>query len=892
MNQAFLGLNPERYGLPEPLCADIRRVDCLLHAMLTQHESEEFVATCRGFGSMSGAQMAALGPERLTKTARAYTLLFQLLNALEQKEIVRVNRSRRQDPGHQSHRHSVAGLVAELKRQDRTAAEVAEIVGRIRIEPTLTAHPTEAKRRAVLDKLFEFVLMLDAPKQPSLNTSLNPPSTDERLQEVLGLLWDTDEVRTQQLTVKEEIENVIYFLDRSVFNVVTWIKRDMVEALEKHYPGHKWEVPHLIRYRSWVGGDRDGNPYVTDRVTLEATRMYRDAVLRRYARACEKASTTLTFASHTVPLTAAFLARLEASRRAAAIDDDTEKRFHDEPVALMFHCMSRRLGPIRATRELAVQPYANERDFIDDLVAVEELVKGHPGMPVARLRRLIDRVEAFGFSYVTLDVRQHSKLHGHAVGEVFAAAGVCGDYAAASEDEKVQLLLAELAGRRPLVPVGWEGDEATESVRKTFRAIGVCQKDTNPDSVKAYVVSMTHDLSDWIEPVLLAKEAGLPPLGPAALDYVPLFETVDDLERAPALLDQWLSIPAVREHVRVKGESQEVMLGYSDSSKDGGFLAANWALYQAQEALSEVGLRHGVKIRFFHGRGGTVGRGGGRAGQAILSQPPSTFCGQIRFTEQGEVISFRYGLPALAERHLEQIVAAVLKSVAFPPGPPPEGSREVVELLALRSREAYRKLVYGDAGFWDFYKLATPIRHISLLTIASRPVSRSTHAVTSLDDLRAIPWNFAWVQSRYLMVGWYGVGSAVSAAPDKPRLAQLYKEWAFFRTLMDNCQLELARTLLPVAREYGAMSKASSVAVRIEQEFESARQSLLEVTGFGELLENAPVVRRTIAFRNPLVEPLHRLQIELMSRLDERPELRPTMVQTIAGIAAAMQSTG
>jgi phosphoenolpyruvate carboxylase len=498
--------------------------------------------------------------------------------------------------------------------------------------------------------------------------------------------------------------------------------------------------------------------------------------------------------------------------------------------------------------------------------------------------------------------------------EILSTAGVLApgeSYKDLSEEEKVERLTKELNNPRPLLPHNFVGSPELSHVINVFHVIHRARRELSPKSVVAYIISMTHGVSDLLEVLLLCKETNLlrikGDIVESDLDVVPLFETIEDLHNCYRLTTAMFANPAFRKHVKARGDLQEIMLGYSDSSKDGGFLAANWSLQMTLAELAKAGQESNIALRLFHGRGGTVGRGGGRANRAILSQPQGSFSGKIRFTEQGEVISFRYALPPIAHRHLEQIVSAVLLATN---APVKGDSREELygPLMAEMeecSRRVYRNFVYEDPGFWSFYAQATPISNISLLPIASRPVSRGGNAITGVSALRAIPWNFAWVQSRATVVGWFGMGSALQEQIEKGNLDQLatmYREWPFFQSIVNNAQLELMRAHLPTARRYAARVKPPELGKRlqavIEAEYNATRDAILALTGQTELMARARVVRNTIEFRNPMVEPLTKAQIWLMDRWETLSEKdaegvwREAMLQTIAGIAAAMQSTG
>ncbi|HEX2164100.1 MAG TPA: phosphoenolpyruvate carboxylase, partial [Thermoanaerobaculia bacterium] len=530
-----------------------------------------------------------------------------------------------------------------------------------------------------------------------------------------------------------------------------------------------------------------------------------------------------------------------------------------------------------------------------------------------RLAALRDRVAAFGLRLATLDVRQHSEVHEAAVGELLAAAGVAADYAALDESARRDLLVAELARPRPLVLPGVELSPATGDLLATLRLMLDAER-AEAGAMPTWVVSMTHRPSDVLEVLLLAREVGLWRAAgervESGFDVVPLFETIEDLEAAGERLDELLTEPLYRRQVAARGGRQEVMIGYSDSNKDGGYWRANWALHKAQAALGRTAAAHGVALRLFHGRGGTVGRGGGRAARAIAALPPVVQDGRIRFTEQGEVISFRYAVPELAHRHLEQIVHAVLTGAAgagedgdggrFEPSP---ADRTLLEGIGERGMTAYRELI-DDPGFWPWYTAATPIEEISSLPIASRPVSRKSADEVDFAGLRAIPWSFAWNQTRYLVPGWYGTGAALGeavAAGEGPRLAELYRRWPFFAAVVDNAEREMARARLPIARRYAALAEdpdaARSFHRRIAADFAAARRALAAVTGHPELLAANPVIRRSIALRNPYTDVLNLVQVELVRRAraasgPRRDELRAALYLSINAIAAALQATG
>ncbi len=911
----FLDIEPKQYGLSEELAENLRTLDRVLGQVLAEQEQPEVIALARQLlgASVLGEAVGSLpqldDADMVRRIARAFTAFFQLANTAEQIEIVRVNRARGS-----KRRESIRDAVDQLKAEGLSAEQMQALIDRIQITPTLTAHPTEAKRRAVLDKLKTIALDLDRHHhQPTLLDPLDPESASlEGIERSLTTLWQTDEMRAVQVTVDEEVRNALYFFERTISEIVPWLHRDLEDALVKAYPDHTFRIPAFLTYRSWVGGDRDGNPKVTAETTWGTLLAHREQALQIYLPKLMALRRELSMSTKLVCASDDLRALATRTADQHFVTERQLSRYSQEPYVIALLGIEARLRRAISGGDLS---YGSAREFLADLIVVQQSLienEGHAVATTGTLPHLIRQAEAFGFHLASLDVRQHSEKHEVAVAEVLRAANVHADYESLDEASRVELLTRELANPRPLLPTQYRASDETRMVLDVFHVIRKARAELGNETIQAYVISMTHGVSDMLEVLLFCKEAGLLRIGgdgavESDIDVVPLFETITDLHGAADLMRQSLANSAFRAHVRARGDQQEIMLGYSDSSKDGGYLAANWALQSTLAALAEMSRETGVPIRLFHGRGGTVGRGGGRANRAILAQPSGSFCGQIRFTEQGEVISFRYTLPPIAHRHLEQIVSAVLLAASRPETESEEQKyAPIMDELEQRSREAYRKLVYEDPEFWSFYTQATPIEHISLLPIASRPVYRPGQALEGIAGLRAIPWNFAWVQSRATLVGWYGIGTGLEPfVEDEQRLSELrtmYREWSFFRSVIDNAQLELMRAHLPTARLYARRVQPEALGTRlqseIDAEYERSRSAILEITGESDLLESARVVRSTIHMRNPALLPLNLLQIELMDRWESLTDTekagawREAMLQTIAGIAAAMQSTG
>jgi phosphoenolpyruvate carboxylase len=906
----FLHLEPEKFELPDGLCRDIRLIDCLLGEILQEQEGAWILdAAQKLVRGVSPNELFASIPEladpaKFDRLSRAFTLFFQVLNVLEQKAIVQANRA----PTDGSPRkESILEAFGQLKAAGLGDEEVAKLLANIEIVPTFTAHPTEAKRRAVLEKVYEIAETLSAGQGLADPLDLERAQR-KRLESLLTSLWQTDEMRSKTLSVQEEVRNVLFFFERTVMEVVPWLLSDLAESLQETFPTATLPAVSNLTYRSWVGGDRDGNPNVTPEITWwtfsEHRSLAKSALLARLVAARRELSlsTKLTAID---PEYSLLLTQLESD---FSLSEYHQERYSQEPYVRGLLCLENGLSavdPMSAKSDVLLERIVDSVDLMDRSLKSKGRSRISDSGQFANLRR---HLQAFGGRLAAIDIRQHSREHERAVAEVLVLSGVEGSYPQLSDDEKCAVLTRELLNPRPLISVDADTSDSTRQVLGVFGILRRARDSFGLGSFGAYVISMAHGASDLLEVLLLAKQFGLVRMVDGRLEsdlqITPLFETIEDLQHAVEILNQLAGIPeymGILPQAADGKKRQEIMLGYSDSSKDGGYFAANWAL---QSALATLTRESGpFSCSYFHGRGGTVGRGGGRANRAILSQPAGAYSGRIRFTEQGEVISFRYGFPAIAHRHLEQIVSACLLA-AHGAGEPANPKREAIfDRMAGRSQEVYRKLVYGREDFWKFYTEATPIDFIQYLTIASRPVFRPGSGSEGVEGLRAIPWNFAWVQSRIGLPGWYGLGSALAEELQLPdgleTLQRVYRESLFFKTVLDNAQLELKRAHMETARMYASLMDAgSTIFEEVRAEFDLTVKSILTITGSDTLLPSAKTVRRTVDFRNPIILPLNTLQVALMKKWPSLPQeeqagpWRDAMLQTIAGIAAGMQSTG
>jgi len=831
---------------------------------------------------------------------RAYTTFFYLVNQSEQQEIIRINRERASLLPEVDRVESIDEAVGMLKREGFELNAVMDIVSRLDIQPTITAHPTEARRRTILYKQQHLASLIDQLR----NSKPTPQERNEllhQLQNHVGLLVASDKVRASKPTVIDEVENGLHYLRNAIWETVPRIHRDVVNAIERHYQV-QIEVPVFLKFRSWIGGDRDGNPNVTAEVTMKTFSMHRRTALARYLEDLRLLRRDLSISELLIEIPQVLYESIQSDEASLSLDTHDARQFVQEPFRRKITYMMQR---IELARDGDFEIYDSESFVADLKVLAAALTEMGYGNLIyhGRLGNLILQAQAFGFHMVALDVRQHSRHHGNAVNALFRASGVCEDYLAMKESDKRNLLINELNNPRPLLPHGAQLSKDVEEVLSAFAVIKQII-DRSPSAFGSYIISMTHAVSHVLEVLLLSKESGLWKIEngkvSSPIDVVPLFETIEDLNLAEDLLTGMFEDPAYKLHLDHRKNMQEIMLGYSDSNKDGGYWMANWALHKAKARIGNICKDAGVDLRLFHGRGGTVGRGGGRAGQAIIAMPRVIHNGRIRFTEQGEVISFRYALPAIAHRHLEQIVRAMM--IAPLRVADEKEDAVIMERIAEVSMNAYRSLIHHP-DFWPWYASSTPIEQISRLPIASRPVSRGSLHQVDFEDLRAIPWVFAWTQTRYIVPGWYGAGEGFDEVLQKHAsdLQRMYQEWPFFQAVLNSAQREMARTRLDIASEYLSLASDPVSAKRINEQivddFQKAEAAIIKITGQESLYGNVPVFKKSVKLRNPYSDVLNLLQVELIGRSRNQTELDKerlahALLLSVNGIAAAMQSTG
>lgn len=911
-----------------PLVEDIRLLGRILGDVIREQEGKdafELIERVRklsvAYRLKSDAQagraldrlLKNLSGDQTVSVIRAFSYFSHLANIAEDRHHVR-RRDHHERQGHLQE-GSLAMSLERLADAGIRAEDIARLLSHAYISPVLTAHPTEVQRKSILDAERAIAQLVE--QRETLPTERDRAENEALIRARVTQLWQTRMLRTAKLSVSDEIENALSYYHTTFLRQIPKLYRDIENAL----PGHG--ISTFFRMGNWIGGDRDGNPFVTAQTLRMALARQSETVLRFYLTEVHELGAELSISATLAPVSAEM-------RALAAASPDQNPHREDEPYrrALIgvYARLAATLHELTGTEALrhAVapqSPYAAAADFLADLRVVDASLRTHhaDALTGPRLAPLMRAVQVFGFHLATVDLRQSSDKHEAVVAELLKVAKIEPDYSALDEAGRRTLLLRLLNDARPLRVRAADYSEHTRSEIEIFETALLMLQRYGRDALRHYIISHTEDVSDLLEVLLLLKEVGilrgtLDDHAQSDLIVVPLFETIGDLRNAAPIMRAFYALPGITETMKRSGAEQDIMLGYSDSNKDGGSFTSNWELYRAEIALvalfGELGRDHGITLRLFHGRGGTVGRGGGPSYQAILAQPPGTVNGQIRLTEQGEVIASKYAHPEIGRRNLETLVAATLEaSLLHPTKSAPKAFLEAATAISDASYAAYRKLVYETPGFTDYFFSATPIREIAELNIGSRPASRK--ATRAIEDLRAIPWGFSWGQCRVALPGWCGFGSAIDSylkdtKTRKERLAllqRMHKQWPFFRTLLSNLDMVIAKSDLAIAQRYVELVEDRKLGRRIfaliEAEWQRTNDALSLITGEKRRLESNPSLARSIEHRFPYLDPLNHLQVELMRRYRERRDGDPGMERvqrgihiSINGVAAGLRNTG
>jgi phosphoenolpyruvate carboxylase len=868
-------------------------------AVALSREALDSGATADGLAAL----VAGLDLDRSEVLVRSLTRWFQLVNLAEDND--RVRRLRRRDVAEAPapRRGSLREAISRLARRNVSADELRVLLRRAELRLVMTAHPTEARRRTTLEKLERiFRVLRELDERPDADLD----DARRQLLATVQELWGSDELRAITLTVLDEVRGGLVHFITTIADTVPRVYRDLERALAEYYPGEEIDVPPLLNFGSWIGGDRDGNPNVTPDTTIATLELMRVMCLQFLQGRIELLASRLSLSDRISGHAAALEPILEGgaelypelAAQLAAINPE-------EPYRRALSFVRER---VRATRRREPGLYLEPAELLRDLRLVERSLCDSGGSLTAAgdLHDVIRQVEVFGFHFARLDIREHAGIHRRSLHEIYASLGICEDYSGLSEPERIARLAADIADRRPLIPADIDGfSAATRETVDTFRMLRHALTGDHRGAVETYIVSGTEGPADILEVLLLMKETSLSSAGGegAMLRIVPLFEAGATLEAAPATMDVLLSEPVYRAALRSVGDEQEVMIGYSDSNKDVGYVASGWAAYRAQVRTAEVIARHGATWVYFHGRGGAVGRGGGPTNAAIYALPPGTVQGRLKMTEQGEVLAAKYGVPEIAHRELELAASATLTAGLRATSERRATFERVMEEMAASSELTYRTLVHDDPDFVRFFTAVTPVDEISRLRLGSRPAKRRPDG--GIDDLRAIPWVFAWTQSRIVLPAWLGLGTALIEARERHGLEVLQEMatgWPFFATLLLNAEMACAKADALLAERYTRLWDDIPARQRIwgalAAELERSQHELGLALRSARLLDRQPVLQASIDRRGPFVAPLSFVQLELLRRLRANgadgadDQLGRISLLTINGIASGLRNTG
>jgi phosphoenolpyruvate carboxylase len=909
----------------EPMREDIRLLGTILGDTVREQNGDEVFdlverARVGSFqvrrSEIDRAELASLfdgiDVHKAIPVIRAFTHFALLANVAED-----IHRERRRAvhvaAGEPPQNSSLAATYLKLESAALDSATVADALTGALVSPVITAHPTETRRRTVFDTQHRITQLMRLRMRGHAHTD-DGRSIDVELRRHILTLWQTALIRLSRLKIQDEIETGLRYYPAAFFEVIPQVNAEVRTALQARWPDAQVLKQPILRPGSWIGGDRDGNPNVDADVVRLATSSASYTAFTRYFVELTALEEELSMSVRLVKI---------SDELKALADTCTEPARVDEPYRRALRVIHGRLTATAAAildrqpeheLDLGMDRYESPAELMADLDVIDASLRANGSGVLSddRLARLREAVHVFGFHLSGLDLRQNSEVHEEVMAELLAWAGVHPDYLSLSEPDRVALLTAELATKRPLVSPGAELSEVARKELDITAAAARAVRVFGHEAVPNYIISMCQSVSDMLEAAVFLKEAGLldasgdQPYCPVGV--VPLFETIDDLQRGSAIMESVLDIPLYRAVIHARGEQQEIMLGYSDSNKDGGYLAANWALYRAELDLVEMARKTGIRMRLFHGRGGTVGRGGGPSYDAILAQPPGAVKGSLRITEQGEVIAAKYAEPTIAHRNLETLLAATLESTLLDVeglGDAAEPAYQVLDDLAARAQRAYSALVHETPGFVEYFKASTPVSEIGSLNIGSRPASRKP--TTAISDLRAIPWVLSWSQSRVMLPGWYGTGSAfedfvVDASEGEDRLAvlqDLYEKWPFFRSVLSNMAQVLAKADMGLAARYSELVEDESLRHRVFDKIVAEHDRTIKmhrlITGQDDLLADNPALARSVFNRFPYLEPLNHLQVELLRRFragDEDELVQRGILLTMSGLATALRNSG
>ncbi|MBM7552602.1 phosphoenolpyruvate carboxylase [Thalassobacillus pellis] len=907
-----------------PLRHDVNMLGNMLGEILVHHGGEELLEKVESIRQLTKdlrnqpeedtykrlkQEISNLHPPMRSQVIRAFSIYFHLVNIAEQNHRVRRRREYQLREDHGAQPFSLENAVDSLKENGIPKEVIQEVLYQLSLELIITAHPTEATKRTVLEIQKRIATILNQLDHPLLTNEERERIQESLINEVT-VLWQTDELRERKPTVMDEVRNGLYYFDETLFDVLPDIHQELEDRLAKSFPDEDWTVPNFLRFGSWIGGDRDGNPNVTPEITWETLKKQRKLALEKYEEVLIELMKRFSHSTNRVRVSEELLSSVKEEEK--LLPEGKVWRASTEVYRRKFAIILERLRQV-GKKEVG---YNTAEELLEDLKMIQTSVNEH--QPKQRdlklLNKLIRQVQLFGFHLATLDIRNHSGEHEAAITEILHKVNIEENYSELPEEKKLKVLQEVLEDPRPITLLNEDYTEETQEMLKVFQTIKEAHQVFGERSIEVYLISMTEAASDLLEVLVLAKEAGIYRLHPngeveSVLNIAPLLETVDDLVAGPEILKTLFNMDVYSKHLQKLNQHQEVMLGYSDGSKDGGTLTANWKLYKAQQEIHDMAKEYGIGLKFFHGRGGSLGRGGGPLNRSILSQPAETLGDGVKITEQGEVLSSRYLIRDIAYRSLEQAASTLVEGAAQVSKESEQAHHReetwenAMEEIAEVSLKKYQSLVFGDADFLTYFNEATPLQELSELNIGSRPMKRKDSS--KFENLRAIPWVFAWTQNRQLIPAWYAAGTGLASYVGQSEkhlehLQQMYHNWPFFRSTIDNLQMALTKADIQTAKEYIELVNDRELGERIFnnvlEEYNKTKDILLEITGAQELLDHQPTIQDSVKLRNPYVDPLNFLQVELIKELRDSnvssDDLMTEVLLTISGIAAGLRNTG
>ena len=854
-------------------------------------------------GNQLESEVEALDIEAARAVSAAFTTYFDLVNIAEEYQRVQQLRERESMLSPEPVGESVGDAVIALKKEGVMPEQLQTLLNQLSIELVLTAHPTEARRRTVVSKIQRLARLLESISNEHL-TPLEKVKTREAIHAEIASLWLTDRDRIVRPPVTDEVRTGLYFVDNVFWDALPTLYDDLKYALDTHYP--EVDPPSTwLRLASWMGGDRDGNPNVTHVVTAETLRLHRGLAVEKHRHNLQELARRLSLSTRRLSAPAELSTWIEARRPLPPHVAFIEERYPTEPYRLVLSLLANDLAEASTddmTARLLERTPHQARITVQKLLEPLEMIYANlpPSLQEDEIQKMQRQLKIFGLHAMRLDLREDSSRLNATLSETLRALNITSDFAEMPAEERVALLTKLLSSELPELSEQPGITQATAESWALFQLIKRVRDVYGSELLGPFIISMCQSAADILSVLLLARWMDCD----QGLQIVPLFETIEDLRAAPSIFESLIALPIYRAHLSTCNDAQMIMIGYSDSNKDGGYVMSNWALYQGQENITKVAQKHNIALTIFHGRGGTIARGGGPANRAIRAQPPGSINGRFRLTEQGEVIAARYSNAALAHRHLEQIVHAVL--LASSPSKSkteiPAAWRTAMDQMSQTAHQLYRGLVYENPRFIEFWQTATPLDEIKRLHIGSRPAARGQSS--EVTKIRAIPWVFSWMQSRFNLPGWFGLGSALNAVKDDGLLREMYKGWALFKSMLDNTEMSLLKADMGIAALYVDLvpdkDLADEMFSSIRAEYDRTREAVLSISRHENLLDEEPITQNAVQLRNPYVDPLNYIQVEMLRRIralddpecEEAQAIREVIGVTINGIAAGLRNTG